>query len=145
MAKHPRSASYSWTCASVIVLYTISLACSGVNGVLDIGIIRPLTLMDGGRPAVVKRSDALWSTTTFRSLSKSIMRFLRRVYGSSSPDKKRCSSDKVLRTLGFLPRLLFGDQAYIEQTNEGLIQCRHLHGFLQSGSLNTSAQPCPHE
>ena len=44
-----------------------------VSAVLDTGVILPSTLMAGGKPAVMKRSDAFFSTTRRRRSCMSLM------------------------------------------------------------------------
>jgi hypothetical protein len=49
--------SNSPACLSFITLRTSSIVCCGVSPVFDTGAMRPSTLIAGGKPAVMKRSE----------------------------------------------------------------------------------------
>src|SRR5690606_2094336 len=55
-----------------MVLSTVSRAFSGESGVVVTGTMRPWSLIDGGIPAVIKRSEADFSTIRDRRRSISI-------------------------------------------------------------------------
>src|SRR5690348_6847334 len=57
----------------VITFSTMSRDSCGDSGVCVIGTIRPLTLMDGATPAVMKRSDAFLCTINLRKELKSTL------------------------------------------------------------------------
>src|SRR5690554_5856401 len=59
-------------CFSFITPKTSSRAFSGARGVVVTGTTLPWTLIDGGTPAVINRSDAFFSTMSFSKRSKSI-------------------------------------------------------------------------
>jgi len=74
MAKlHSWVFSNSSRCAGVITLSTRSRLCCGVSGVWVIGEILPLTLIAGGMPAVMNRSDAFWCAISLRNEVKSMV------------------------------------------------------------------------
>src|SRR3546814_17692384 len=52
---------------------TRSRACCGVSGFWVIGEILPFTLIDGGMPAVMNRSDAFWCAISLRNEVKSML------------------------------------------------------------------------
>ena len=67
MAKlHSWVFSNSSRCGGVITFSTRSRDCCGVSGFWVIGLILPLTFIDGGTPAVMNRSDAFWCAISLR-------------------------------------------------------------------------------
>jgi hypothetical protein len=70
---HSLDASNSLVCRSFMMARTSSCACSGVSGWLVCGLISPSTLMAGGKPAVMNRSDPLRSTMRRRRSCMSLM------------------------------------------------------------------------
>src|SRR3546814_5036781 len=74
MAKlHSWVRSNSSRCGGDITLSTRSRACCGVSGFWVIGEILPFTLIDGGMPAVMNRSDAFWCAISLRNEVKSML------------------------------------------------------------------------
>ncbi|MNT02645.1 hypothetical protein D3C71_1291850 [compost metagenome] len=74
MAKlHSWVFSNSSRCAGVITFSTRSRLCCGVSGVWVIGEILPLTLIAGGMPAVMNRSEARWCAISLRNEVKSMV------------------------------------------------------------------------
>jgi len=63
MAKlHSLVASNSAACLSFMMARASSAVCCGVSTWLDWGVMRPSTLMAGGKPAVMNRSDPFFCT-----------------------------------------------------------------------------------
>src|SRR5690606_31498852 len=60
-------------CCSFMIPCTVSRVISGDMGVLLTGRILPLTLIDGGTPAVMNRSEPPFSTIRRNSFSNSIV------------------------------------------------------------------------
>ncbi len=69
---HSFVASNSAACLSFIIARAISAVCWGVSGWFATGEILPSILIAGGKPAVMKRSEALFATM---ARSKSCMNF----------------------------------------------------------------------
>ena len=55
--------SNSAACLSFITLRTSSIVCCGDSAVFDTGVILPSTLIAGGKPAVMKRSEPFCLTS----------------------------------------------------------------------------------
>src|SRR3546814_5697717 len=70
---HSGVRSNSSRCGGDITLSTTSRACCGVCGFWVIGEILPFTLIDGGMPAVMNRSDAFWCAISLRDEVKSML------------------------------------------------------------------------
>src|SRR5688572_10818074 len=74
MAKlHSWVFSNSSRCAGVITFSTRSRLCWLVSGVCVIGEILPCTLIDGGIPDVMNRSEAFWCAISLRKEVKSMV------------------------------------------------------------------------
>src|SRR3990167_8168294 len=58
---------------SFITANTVSRVCSGLREVLVTGMIRPLTFIEGGTPAVMNRSEPPFSTISLSRSSNSIV------------------------------------------------------------------------
>ena len=59
--------SNSDACLSFMIERASSIVCVGDSDVFDTGMMRPSTLIAGGNPAVMKRSDASCLTTSVSS------------------------------------------------------------------------------
>src|SRR5690606_33746021 len=100
--------------------------CSGDMGVLVIGIILPLTFIDGGTPAVINKSEPPFSTIRRSSFSNSIVvrpcasrGYVKPAAGAclaaglnpTSASRPETVDLEVFRGLGFLARRLTADDA----------------------------------
>ena len=59
---HSLVASNSAACLSFIIARASSAVCCGVSGWFETGVILPSILIAGGKPAVMKRSEAFFAT-----------------------------------------------------------------------------------
>src|SRR3569623_2099626 len=80
----------------VITFSTMSRDCCGVRAFCVIGAMLPCTFMEGGMPAVMKRSDAFLCTISFRKEVKStaLMLFSRGLQALGTRHRMRCSAYK---------------------------------------------------
>src|ERR1700761_3985628 len=109
---HSLVASNSLVCRSFMIARTIPALCSGLSERSDCGRISPSTLMAGGKPAVMNKSEPFFSTMR-RSRS-----CIKRMACS------RSMSDAVL-FLGPVLRLFAADNALLHQILQALIQGLH--------------------
>jgi hypothetical protein len=87
---HSRVESNSLVWRSFMIARTSSALCSGVSGWPVCGLISPSTLIAGGKPAVMNRSEPLRSTMRRRRSCMSLMPVSRSI---SSPSG-RCGCDR---------------------------------------------------
>src|SRR5271170_249762 len=113
MAKlHSLVASNSLVCRSFMIARTKPALCSGLKNRSDCGRISPSTLIAGGKPAVMKRSEPFLSTMR-RSRS-----CIRRIACS------RSILDAVL-VLSLIARFFAADDAFLHQFLQTLIESLH--------------------
>src|SRR3982751_6804262 len=130
MAKlHSLLDSNSAACLSFITLRTSSIVCWGVSAVLDTGVILPSTLIAGGKPAVMKRSEPFCLTS---SSSSSWMNLVARSLSMDSPCRRagRLSSSSAAEQVlvdGALARLGVRHDVAAHQIHEALVERLHAH------------------
>src|SRR5512140_1822706 len=120
---HSFDASNSLVCRSFMTERTSSCACSGVSGWLVCGLISPSTLMAGGKPAVMKRSDPLRSTMRRNRSCMSLMPVSRSMKPPGAAG--RCPRLEIVLVLRAVSRLFLGDQSLLEQFLQALVEGLH--------------------
>src|SRR5215469_13783834 len=100
----------------------MSRACVADNGLCVMGTTRPCTFIDGGTPAVMKRSDAFLCTISLRNevKSKSLMA---RTSRNATPTTNHLLEDFLVARVA--RRLLAGHQAALDQILQVLVQRLH--------------------
>src|SRR5271170_7887597 len=109
---HSLVPSNSLVCRSFMMARTMPALCSGLKNRSDCGRISPSTLIAGGKPAVMKRSEPFFSTMR-RSRS-----CIRRIACS------RSILDAVL-VLSLIARFFAADDAFLHQFLQTLIESLH--------------------
>src|SRR5690606_20906855 len=154
---HSFVASNSRVCLSFMMERTSTALCSGVNARSDCGRISPSTLIAGGKPAVMNRSDPLRSTSRLRRSCMSLIacsRSMSRSRPNSRCEAVRCplhlmtylipyslapavynlpsahGSERIF-VLRFEACLFFGDDPLLQQLGQTLIE--RLHPVLLTG------------
>src|SRR5262249_9747955 len=112
-----------------MMLSTSSRARSGVSGVSSTGVSLPCTFKHGATPAVMKRSEAFFSTILISMSLTSIGRAA--VVASIGSTSGRGPVSEVVGHLRLLARGLARDQALGEQVGQALVH--GLHAQLAAG------------
>src|SRR6267378_1205395 len=148
MAKlHSLVASNSAACRSFMIERARSTVCVGVSAWLETGVILPSILIAGGKPTVMKRSEALLDSISrsrsymnFMACSRSIFAFLTGSPGepstpaSLSQPAPRCpgratSAWEIVLVRGLAPSLGRGNDVAPHQVLQVLVEGLHAEGL----------------
>src|SRR5262245_30002148 len=121
---HSLVASNSLVWRSFMIARTSSALCSGDSGFGVCGLISPSTLIAGGNPAVMKRSDPLRSTMR-RSRSCMSLIPCSRSIDPPRQDVPAAARSEFVLVLGFESRLFLGDHALLQQFLQTLVERLH--------------------
>src|SRR5688572_1208394 len=119
---HSLVESKSRVCLSFMMERTSTAACSGVNTRSDCGRISPSTLMAGGKPAVMNRSEPLRSTTRLSKSCISLIACSRSIVATSTSAQRRLEGVFILSAEA---RFFLGDDAFLQQLGQTLIERLH--------------------
>src|SRR5437667_2353796 len=116
--------SNSAACLSFMIARARSTVCAGVSGWFETGVILPSILIAGGKPTVMKRSEALLDTI---SRSRSYMNFIacsRSIFAFLDPQVPK-SAGKIVLVGSLAARLGRGDDVAPHQFLQVLVECLH--------------------
>src|SRR4030095_9266093 len=123
---HSLLASNSFVCLSFMIERNSTAACSGGSARADCGRISPSTLIAGGKPEVMNRSEPLRST---RRRSRSCINLI--ACSRSTIVSEVSAASELLFVLRSEARFFLGDDALLQQLLQALVE--RLHAVLLAG------------
>src|SRR4051812_18282563 len=124
---HSLLESNSLVCLSFMIERTSTAACSGVSTRSDCGRISPSTLIAGGKPEGMNKSEPLRST---RRRSRSCISLIA-CSRSTNVYSRVCAASELLFVLRSEARFFLGDDALLQQLLQALVE--RLHAVLLAG------------
>src|SRR5690348_9311550 len=119
--------SNSAACLSFITLRVSSIVCCGESGVFDTGMILPSTLIAGGKPAVMKRSEPFCLTRRSSRSWMNLVAVSRSMEGSPMTARGRASAAEQILVDGARAGFHQLDLIAANHFGEALIHGLHAH------------------